>query len=211
MTAYYEYGWGLGTFLFMNCATSAVLTTYRNPSWMLYATETNPAKGPMPTITTSSTSTSSTATSQPQSSSTAVTPPTATPTGKGTGLPIGAIAGIAIGGIVAIGLCIAGIMLLRSRLKKNNDPPPHGGDAYQTGYQTKEPTSPTIVYDGPRSPTIVYDDSNSVKNAMYPVVPQSPTYPAPQSPTYPTPQGPAYSTPQSPSYPATQQPGSIGY
>ncbi|KAF8541735.1 hypothetical protein BDD12DRAFT_908417 [Trichophaea hybrida] len=203
MTVYYEYGWGLGTFLLMNCATSAVLTTYRNPSWMLYATETNPAKGPMPTIISSSTSTSSTATSQPQTSAA----PTPTSTGKGTGLPIGAIAGIAIGGIVAIGLCIVGIMLLRSRLRSNNEPPPHGGNAYQTGTAT----SPTVVYDGPRSPTIVYDDSQSVKNAMYPVVPQSPTYPAPQSPTYPSPQSPAYSAPQSPSHPPAQLPGGIGY
>ncbi|KAF8241398.1 hypothetical protein K440DRAFT_665335 [Wilcoxina mikolae CBS 423.85] len=53
VSRYIKYGWGLGTFLRIGChRSSPLVTTYVNPSWELYITETNPAKGPIPTTTT---------------------------------------------------------------------------------------------------------------------------------------------------------------
>ncbi|KAF8241502.1 hypothetical protein K440DRAFT_665294 [Wilcoxina mikolae CBS 423.85] len=53
VSRYIKYGWGLGTFLRIGCHRSnPLVTTYVNPSWELYITETNPAKGPIPTTTT---------------------------------------------------------------------------------------------------------------------------------------------------------------
>ncbi|KAF8534996.1 hypothetical protein BDD12DRAFT_857464 [Trichophaea hybrida] len=145
-----EYGYGLGTFVDVDCYNQNIgkmTTTTRNPSWRLYATETDPKKGPSPTTIYESSSSfvSSTLVSSSLSS-----------TGTRTrGVSTGAIAGIAVGGIAAIALCVGAIFAVRSFLKKPQPPkqPPQqllqqqGGLAYR-GYQTKEieQGSPALMY-----------------------------------------------------------------
>jgi hypothetical protein len=90
-----QYGYGQGTFLNLHCANISYSTTSRNPSWALYASETNPAKGPMPTIIPSSTK-------------------------KSNALSAGAIAGIVIGSIIAVGLAVAAITVIWFKLRKTN-------------------------------------------------------------------------------------------
>ncbi|KAF8538094.1 hypothetical protein BDD12DRAFT_886083 [Trichophaea hybrida] len=163
-SSFYEYGWGLGTFLALGCQNSySELITTRNPSWYLYATEANPAKGPMPTITTDTMRNKEKSLTIVESESLRSTnvqtasPPVPV---KRDHLPIGPIAGIVIGSIVAIGLCAVGIMVLLSKLRRADQA--QGGIA---PFQSKEPISPTFVYD----------------NGAH----QSATYPSPQQPVSP--------------------------
>ncbi|KAF8541778.1 hypothetical protein BDD12DRAFT_945564 [Trichophaea hybrida] len=161
---FYEYGWGLGTFLRLGCQKSySELITTRNPSWYLYATEANPAKGPMPTVTMDTMGnrekSSTIARSESQRSTTVQTASPAVPV-KSNNLPIGAIAGIVIGSIIAIGLCVVGIMVLLSKLRRANQ-----AQRGIASFQSKEPIPPKFVYD----------------NGAH----QSATYPSPQQPVSP--------------------------
>ena len=114
------YGYGLGTFVqlndvcYRNMSPDELTQTIINPSRALYQYETNPAKGPMPTTTSSiqrppSTVTSDHTTAVPEQ-----------PGGNGTNLPAGAIAGIAIGCILVAVLGVAGLMVVRSRTRSPN-------------------------------------------------------------------------------------------
>ncbi|KAF8531423.1 hypothetical protein BDD12DRAFT_810888 [Trichophaea hybrida] len=99
---YFQYGWGLGTFLYMACGSgSAVRSTSRNSSWKLYATETNPAKGPMPSETlsavTSKDTPSTTVTPSPPPRTTSSIQSPSSLTGKSKIIPVGGIAGICRG------------------------------------------------------------------------------------------------------------------
>ncbi|KAF8534997.1 hypothetical protein BDD12DRAFT_983553 [Trichophaea hybrida] len=141
--SYVQYGYGLGTLVEVNCwngTSGPVTTTFRNPSWKLYAVETNPSKGPKPTMQITSTEPES-------SSSTSSSRPTAVPTipalqeQKGFSLPIGAIAGIIIGSIVLIVIGIMVVIAFRHKLR-------HSNRGVIQPFQTKElvPTSPAPVY-----------------------------------------------------------------
>ncbi|KAF8532999.1 hypothetical protein BDD12DRAFT_810527 [Trichophaea hybrida] len=142
---YYQYGYGLGTFLSINCAAAFLRSTTRNPSWALYASELNPAKGPMPTMTPSSMETPSELV-KTAPSSTAPTPPPpslAVSAGKSNALPVGAIAGTIIGSIFAIALAVMAIMVILFKLRKANS-----NSQVMLQFQPKESKSPAQVYSG---------------------------------------------------------------
>jgi len=129
-----QYGWGLGTFVEIDCYNQTIgqtaATTFRNPSWKLYATITNPAKGPVPDIVTYSSSSVDVS-----SSSTVSALPTSTAArGGGTqGISTGAIAGIAVGGVVAIALCVGAIMAIRYCMRKPQQLPQQQQGMLQQG------------------------------------------------------------------------------
>ena len=156
---YYQYGYGLGTFFYLDCGDISVSTTTRNPSWALYASETNPAKGPMPTTTPSSTETPSDLV-KAAPSSTAPAPLSPALAAKSNSLSGGTIAGIIIGSIIAIALAVAAIMVIWFKLRTANSNP-----QVVSQFQPKVSMSPAPVYSssGPQSP-------------------QTPVWPSPQQP-----------------------------
>jgi hypothetical protein len=141
-----------------NGSNTVRLTSFRNPLWYLYATETNPAKGPLPvTVKASSTESSTSSSAEPIV--------TASPKVQQNGItmPIGAIAGIAIGCIVAIVVGIIVVIAFRSKIRR-----PNNGQDVLPPFHTKEmePSSPAPVY---------------THAAVYPSPPQS-AYQAGQAP-----------------------------
>ncbi|KAF8541754.1 hypothetical protein BDD12DRAFT_828304 [Trichophaea hybrida] len=138
-----KYGYGLGTFVDVDCYNKQIgqmTNTVLNPSWRLYATETNPAKGPRPSIT--YTTESTTAPSSSMTASTATAAPTATASPGKQGLSTGAIAGIAVGGIATIALCVLAVIAVRHFLKAPTPPPP----APMVYQEKQQPMSPAPVY-----------------------------------------------------------------
>jgi len=133
------------------------LTTFRNPSWYLYATETNPAKGPIPVSVTRK------ASSTESSTSSSAEPASPKMKQNGISMPIGAIAGIAIGCLVAIVFGIIVVLAFRSKIRR-----PNNGQDVLPPFHTKEmePSSPAPVY---------------THAAVYPLPPQ-PAYQAGQAP-----------------------------
>ncbi|KAF8529786.1 hypothetical protein BDD12DRAFT_903749 [Trichophaea hybrida] len=142
---YYQYGYGLGTFLYLDCADTTVRTTMRNPSWALYASETNPAKGPMPTTTPISTEISSDLVEAAPSPTAPTLPPPSLSrsTEERNPLPVGAIAGIVIGSIIAIALAVTAIMVIWFKFRKANS-----NLQVMSQFQPKESISPAPVYYG---------------------------------------------------------------
>ncbi|KAF8241505.1 hypothetical protein K440DRAFT_642200 [Wilcoxina mikolae CBS 423.85] len=140
---YFQYGYGLGTFLELDCwktRNGAAETTILNPSWRLYATHTEPEKGPLPTTTyeiPSSTAESST----PPATSTQVLLSSLVQAGNNKPtMQAGTIAGIAIGCIVSVALCAVGILLLWARLRRVPSVPPPQQQAIQVqeNYEPKD-------------------------------------------------------------------------
>jgi len=113
-----------------NSKLGELTTTVKNPSWRLYATVTNPAKGPPPSISYSSYEPSSSA---DISSSSTLPTSTAAPRGEKQGISTGAIAGITVGGIVAIAVCVGAIMAIRHFMRKPQQPPQQQQGMVQQG------------------------------------------------------------------------------
>jgi hypothetical protein len=122
----------------MDCVndTKQIRATSLNPSWELYATETNPEKGPMPTTTLNA------GRSTPETTGTTSTMSPTPSRGIHTGLAAGAIAGIVIGSIVAIVLGIVAIMVVRSKLRRAQvtQNVPATGPQGMSSPEPKEPT-----------------------------------------------------------------------
>jgi len=140
-----EYGYGLGTFVDVDCYNSKLgelTTTVKNPSWRLYATVTNPAKGPPPSISYSSYEPSSSA---DISSSSTLPTSTAAPRGEKQGISTGAIAGITVGGIVAIAVCVGAIMAIRHFMRKPQQPQEGMVQQGGMGY-VQQPPQPQVGY-----------------------------------------------------------------
>ncbi|KAF8541738.1 hypothetical protein BDD12DRAFT_828344 [Trichophaea hybrida] len=120
---YFQYGYGLGTFLEIDCwktRDGAAEITILNPSWRLYATHTAPEKGPLPTTTYEIPSSSfSLSSSGPPATSTEILLSSFVTAGNSKPpIQAGTIAGIAIGCIAVVALCVVGILLLWSKLKR---------------------------------------------------------------------------------------------
>ncbi|KAF8541753.1 hypothetical protein BDD12DRAFT_878152 [Trichophaea hybrida] len=121
-TEFVQYGYGLGTLAEVNCwlragAIGVYTTTYTNPSWRQYATVTSPAKGPMPSTSSSTSSSSSSSSSETLIRVVSSAPSNPTSSGKGVSMPIGAIAGIALGCLIVAVIGVVVIMTFRTRLR----------------------------------------------------------------------------------------------
>jgi len=124
------YGYGLGTILWRGCDTYSWRHFTTNSLWMLYRDETSPAKGPMPTTTFSSTPIIS------------VVVITLTASREGhTGIPVGVITGVMIGGIIVVVLGVVTIMVVRSKLQK-----PNLTTEFMAPFEPKESVFPAPVY-----------------------------------------------------------------
>ncbi|KAF8244634.1 hypothetical protein K440DRAFT_635857 [Wilcoxina mikolae CBS 423.85] len=132
---YFQYGYGFGTFIDLDCwktrlPPNELSTTILNPSWKLYAVNTNPEKGPLPTTTFTDLSTSvptsvETSAVQTETSTSSPNLTILVPQSGGTkAIPAGTIASIAIGCIGALALCAVAVMLVWFMLRAHNPPPP---------------------------------------------------------------------------------------
>ncbi|KAF8241504.1 hypothetical protein K440DRAFT_642199 [Wilcoxina mikolae CBS 423.85] len=131
------YGYGLGTLLSIDCGLTYQRTTTRNPSWALYAAETNPAKGPGASIigTPIGTAVAASTTAATQGTTAAAV----TAQGGKEQLTPGAIAGIVIGAIAAVVVGVVVVMVVWFKLKRKEG---QGGGGEQEVKMPEEDVGP---------------------------------------------------------------------